>query len=124
MIRLGSVVLGVSDVDRAVDFWSEVLGYRTHRFSGSENDFTILIPPSGEGTRVALQRAETPPQKHPRVHLDLVVDNKAEQDAEVERLVGLGATVVDWDLYSEDGDFIVLADPDENRFCIVNADQD
>ncbi len=73
---------------------------------------------------MALQRAETPPQKHPRVHLDLVVDNKAEQDAEVERLVGLGATVVDWDLYSEDGDFIVLADPDENRFCIVNADQD
>jgi catechol 2,3-dioxygenase-like lactoylglutathione lyase family enzyme len=123
MIRLGSVVIGVSDVDRAVTFWSEVLGYRVHRFAETENDFTILIPPSGEGTRVALQRAETPPQEHPRVHVDLVVDSKAEQDAEVERLVTLGASVVDWDLYSDDADFIVLADPDENRFCIVNADQ-
>ena len=123
MIRLGSVVLGVSDVDRAVAFWSEVLAYRVHRFADSNNEFTILIPPSGEGTRVALQRAETPPQEHPRVHIDLVVDDKAEQDAEVERLVSLGATVVDWDFYSKDGDFIVLADPDENRFCIVNADQ-
>ena len=121
MIRLGTVVLGADDVDRAVSFWSQVLGSRPVHFDDSENEFTILVPPSGEGTRVALQRAETRPQEHPRVHLDLVVDDAAEQAAEVERLVSLGATRVPWDSYPADPDFIVLADPEGNRFCVVDA---
>jgi catechol 2,3-dioxygenase-like lactoylglutathione lyase family enzyme len=118
---LGTIVLGVEDVDRAVSFWSQVLGYRPVGFPGSENDFTILVPPSGEGTRVAVQHAATPAQEHPRVHLDLVVDDGAEQAAEIERLVGLGATQVAWDSYPPDPDFVVLADPDGNRFCVVDA---
>jgi catechol 2,3-dioxygenase-like lactoylglutathione lyase family enzyme len=121
VLRLGTVVLGADDVDRAVSFWSQVLGYRVVRFPDAANGFTILVPPSGEGTRVALQLAESPPEAHPRVHLDLVVDSPAEQAAEVDRLVGLGAARVEWDSYPEDPDFIVLADPDGNRFCVVDA---
>lgn len=121
MIRLGTVVLGAEDVDRAVAFWSAVLGYRIVHFADSENGFTILVPPSGEGTRVALQRSETPAEAHPRVHLDLVVDDAAAQAAEVDRLVGLGATRVEWDAYPDDPDFVVLADPEGNRFCVVDA---
>lgn len=121
MVRLGSVVLGVDDVDRAVAFWVGALRYAPVSFDGSENDFTILIPPGGQGTRVAIQRSDTPAQEHPRVHLDLVVDSAAEQAAEVERLLELGAQRVDWELYPEDPDFIVLADPDGNRFCVVDA---
>ena len=121
MIRLGTVVLGADDIDRAVAFWSAVLGYRPVPFPDSANGFTILVPPSGEGTRVALQRADTPPEEHPRVHLDLVVDDAAEQAAEIDRLVGLGATRVAWDSYPADPDFVVLADPEGNRFCVVDA---
>ena len=40
--------------------------------------------------------------------------------AEVERLISLGAERVDWDLYPEDPDFIVLADTEGNRFCVVD----
>jgi hypothetical protein len=40
---------------------------------------------------------------------------------EIERLVGLGATRVPWDSYSDDPDFVVLADPEGNRFCVVDA---
>lgn len=36
------------------------------------------------------------------------------------RLVGLGASRVDWDLYPPDPDFVVLADPDGNAFCVVD----
>ena len=121
MIRLGTIVLGAADVDRAVQFWSHVLGYDPVHFPDSENDFTILVPPSGEGTRVALQRSETPAEEHPRTHLDLVVDTAAEQAAEIERLVDLGATRVQWDTYPADPDFVVLADPEGNRFCVVDA---
>jgi hypothetical protein len=42
------------------------------------------------------------------------------QRAEVERLVSLGARVVEWD-YPENADFVVLADPSGNLFCIVNV---
>jgi catechol 2,3-dioxygenase-like lactoylglutathione lyase family enzyme len=120
VIRLGSVVLGVGDIDRAVSFWSAVLGYEPVRFP-DDDGFTILRPPSGEGTRVAIQHADSPPQQYPRVHLDLVVEDAAEQAAEIARLIGLGASRVEWDLYPADPDFVVLADPDGNRFCVVDA---
>ena len=45
-----------------------------------------------------------------------------EQEAEAARLVSLGARRVDWDRFPDDPDFIVLADPDGNRFCLVDVD--
>lgn len=33
---------------------------------------------------------------------------------------GPGARRVDWDLYPEDPDFLVLEDPDGNRFCVID----
>jgi hypothetical protein len=45
----------------------------------------------------------------------------ADQVSEVERLVPLGAGRVDWDRYPDDSDFIVLADPEGNRFCIMDT---
>ncbi len=121
VIRLGTVVLGAENVERAVGFWTAALGYDPVRFENSANEFTILVPPSKEGMRVAVQRSETPVQNAPRVHLDLVVDSADEQEAEVKRLVELGGEVVDWDYPPDDPDFIVLADTEGNRFCIVNA---
>lgn len=113
--------MGAHDVERAVAFWAAALGFEPVRFPEEGNEFTILVPPSGEGTRVAVQRSSAPAQEHPRVHLDLVVDDAAEQTAEIERLTGLGATRVAWDSYPPDPDFVVLADPAGNRFCVVDA---
>ena len=113
--------MGASDVDRAVEFWSAALGYEAVEFPDSENGFTILRPPSGDGTRVALQRDDRAADPVPRVHLDLIVDSAAEQRREIERLVGLGAAEVEWGSYPPDPDFVVLADPVGNRFCVVDA---
>ena len=92
MLRLGTVVLGADDVDRAASFWAEVLGYEVVRFPGSSDGFTILVPPDRVGTRIAVHRSVTPVQERPRVHLDLVVDSPAEQSSEIDRLVEVGAT--------------------------------
>ncbi|WP_408058368.1 VOC family protein [Streptomyces tauricus] len=78
-------------------------------------------PVDGTGPQLSLGLSETPVQEHPRVHLDLYADDAADQAAEVERLVSLGAQRVDWDLYPEDPDFVVLADPDGNRFCVIDT---
>ncbi|MET9613883.1 VOC family protein [Kitasatospora indigofera] len=120
MLRIGTVVLGVQDVRRAADFWGRALGY-VPRDGESSDDWVVLVPAAGTGTPVALGRSVTPVQEHPRVHLDLYADDAAEQAAEVERLVGLGAVRVDWDSYPEDPDFIVLADPEGNRFCVIDT---
>ena len=119
MLTIGVVALGVGDVPRAAEFWREALGYevRTDGFGGWE---TVLTPPGGSGTKIALQRSQTPPSDHPRLHFDLHVADAAEQAAETARLVSLGAERVDWDSYPDDPDFVVLADPDGNRFCIVD----
>lgn len=120
VLRLGTVVLGADDVERAVGFWAGAFGYDVVRFPGSDDGFTILVPPDRQGTRIAVHRSITPVQERPRVHLDLVVDSAAEQASEIDRLVGLGAERVPWD-YPSNPDFVVLADPEGNRFCVVDA---
>lgn len=120
MLRLGTVVLGADHVKRAVAFWSNALGYEVVPLPESDDDFTILAPPDRVGTRMAVHRSVTPVQEQPRVHLDLIVDSSVDQSAEIDRLIDLGATRVPWD-YPDDPDFVVLADSEGNRFCIVDA---
>src|SRR5260370_5182242 len=119
MLTLGVVVLGVTDRGRAEDFWCAARGYEVHE-DGFGGWARVLTPPDGTGTIIALQVSKTLPRDYPRLHLDLHVADVAEQEREAARLVSLGASRVDWDSYPDDPDFIVLADPEGNRFCIVD----
>lgn len=121
MLRVGTVVIGVEDLERAISFWSAALDYTPKRDVHPGDDFAILVPTSGDGTHIALDVSESAVQTHPRVHLDLYAGDADDQAAEVERLVVLGATRVDWDLYPERPDFVVLADPEGNRFCVIDT---
>jgi len=120
MLRLGMTVLGVADMGRAVSFWTQALGYQVH-VGGASACWTELGPADAAGSPLALQHSDERAEEHPRVHLDLLVDTAEEQAREVQRLVWLGAERVDWDLYPATPDFVVLADPDGNRFCVVDA---
>ena len=121
VLRIGTVVVGVEDVHRAMAFWTAALGLVPRDEVSPEDDFLVLLPPDGRRFGLALDTSETPVQAHPRIHLDLYAGDAADQAAEVERLIGLGATRVDWDRYPEDPDFVVLADPDGNRFCVIDT---
>ncbi|MCU1550932.1 MAG: Glyoxalase/Bleomycin resistance protein/Dioxygenase superfamily [Glaciihabitans sp.] len=116
MLTLGSVVMGVNDVARATKFWMAALDYEPT--APGDDTWIILRSKSGTGQRISLALGETPVQEHPRIHLDLYAFDQA---AEVERLIGLGATDVNWDLYPDDADFVVLADTEGNRFCVIAA---
>jgi predicted enzyme related to lactoylglutathione lyase len=120
MVSIGMVVFGVTDMGRAVGFWSKALGYEV-REGGPGADWSSLTPAGGLGTGVGLQLSTSEGDKYPRVHLDLYVADAAEQAAEIDRLVSLGAERADWDLYPADPDFVVLADTEGNRFCVVNT---
>ena len=120
MLTLGMTVLGVTDMRRAMIFWSMALNYDVIQ-GGDDSSWTELGPGDEAEPLLALQLSEVPPQDHPRVHIDLDTSGAEEQEAEVKRLVSLGATLVDWDSYPEDPDFVVLADPEGNIFCVVNT---
>jgi predicted enzyme related to lactoylglutathione lyase len=117
MLRIGSVVLGVEDLRTSIRFWEAALDY-TLRREPADDTWAILIPRSGEGGQLALMKSVTPSQDRPRLHLDLYADD---QETEISRLISLGAHRVEWDSYGADADFVVLADPDGNRFCVIEA---
>lgn len=116
-LRIGSVVVNVSDVPRAMAFWAAVLDYEP-RYE-PEPDWVILQPRDGVGPNLSLNLGESTPEAFPHLHLDLYARDQAR---EVERLVGLGARrVEDWPYPEEEHDFVVLEDPDGNRFCVIDA---
>ncbi len=106
-VSFGSVVLNVSDVSRAAEFWRKALGYVPQ-----PSNPAFLASESGEGLRLHLDETD-------RTHLDLWVNRQdSNQQTEVERLISLGATRADWD-YPPDADFVVLADTEGNLFCVI-----
>lgn len=116
MIRVGSIVIRVDDLRRQVDFWTAALDYVPR--DGDAADFALLRPRDGAGPNVSLDRVRSTVQVPPRIHLDLYADDQA---AEVKRLLALGATEVHWDKRPPDADYVILADPEGNRFCVIDA---
>jgi predicted enzyme related to lactoylglutathione lyase len=115
-LRIGSIVIRVDDIDRESAFWSAALGYEARRVDA---DFVILKPPAGSsGPNISLDGVPAPVQVPPKIHLDLYA---ADQAAEVERLKGLGATEVHWSKRPADADYVILADPEGVRFCVVDT---
>ena len=116
MIRVGSIVIRVDDLERQKAFWSAALGYIPR--DGDDDTFSLLRPRDGVGPNVSLDRVGSKVQIPPRIHLDLYADDQA---AEVDRLKGLGATEVHWDKRPADADYVIMADPEGNRFCVIDT---
>jgi catechol 2,3-dioxygenase-like lactoylglutathione lyase family enzyme len=92
MIRIGSIVLRVDDLQRQTEFWEAALGY-VRRDNGESDDFVLLGPADGAGPHLSLDQVRSTLQIPPRIHLDLHTDDQA---GEVKRLLALGATEVHW----------------------------
>ena len=116
-VGVGSIVVRCVRFEELVEFWQAALGYVPRE--PPRDGWVVLSDPAGSGPNVSLDRVaeeDLPPLGElSRVHLDLYT---TDQEAEVERLLGLGATRYDRE-YGPDHDFVVLVDPDGNRFCVV-----
>ena len=119
MLRIGSVVIRVRDLERQTAFWSAALDYVPRGPEGGDDEtFVLLRPRDGAGPNVSLDRVHSSLMIPPRIHLDLYAHDQA---AEVRRLIGLGATEVHWDKMPPDADYVILADPEGNRFCVIDT---
>lgn len=56
-----------------------------------------------------------------RLHLDLVPHSSQDRDAEIQRLLDLGASLTDVGQNREEVTWTVLADPEGNEFCVLSA---
>ena len=110
---LWTVVIDAHDPAALARFWTGVLDWAIFY----EADDEVVITKDGK-TFPGLVFVPVPESKTTknRLHLDLVPDD---QEAEVARLVGLGAQAVD--IGQGDVAWTVLADPEGNEFCVLTA---
>lgn len=83
---------------------------------GEDSDGVELAPAPGRTPSLMFITVAEPKRQKNRVHLDWVPDD---QQADVDRLVGLGASRVD--IGQGDTSWVVMADPEGNEFCILAA---
>ncbi|ACZ21831.1 hypothetical protein Sked_19060 [Sanguibacter keddieii DSM 10542] len=127
-LRWYSTVVESTDHRALAAWWEEALGWTTVFASDEE---VALVPPWAEELGKTLPFERVPPGlvfvpvEHTkttknRLHIDLAPHTSDDRDAEIARLLALGATRVDvgqgpevtWD---------VLADPEGNEFCVLSS---
>ncbi|RBQ16802.1 VOC family protein [Spongiactinospora rosea] len=119
--RISELVIDAADPERLATFWSEVLGYVE---IGREDDGSIGIGPPGVGFGgplpvLVLSPTSDPRPKKLRLHIDVNATDR-DQDAELARLLALGARRADVGQTGAES-WHVLADPEGNEFCLLRA---
>jgi Glyoxalase-like domain len=119
-LRIASVSIDARDPLAMGRFWADALGWEDR----TDEEGDVWVEPGADhpdrgSVRPLLFLAvpETKSVKN-RLHLDLAPGDQAR---EVERLVALGAVHTD---VGQDGteDWVVLADPEGNEFCVLGND--
>ena len=137
------VTFDCADPDRLARFWATALGYKLQDppegYASWEewlaaqgipkdqwNSASAIVDPDGVGPRIYFQRVPEPKTVKNRVHLDVNAgggpgtppdERRSRVNAEVERLVGAGATKLR--AAEEHGEYwVVMQDPEGNEFCL------
>ena len=114
-IKIGSIVIACYEFDKMLAFWQEALLYIPR--NPAKDGWVVLQDPAGISPNISLNQVLHKRSVKSKLHLDLYTHDR---DAEVERLIKIGASHYPW-RYKQDDDFIVLQDPDGNLFCVVQT---
>ncbi|MEQ4205364.1 VOC family protein [Actinopolymorpha sp. B9G3] len=115
-IRIQCLVIDSGEPAALARFWASALGWRVTYEDDAES---VVEPPEDSGLvdvvpdLLFVKVADDKRGKN-RLHLDL---RPADQDAEVERLLALGARRVD--IGQAEARWVVLADPEGNELCVL-----
>lgn len=116
--RISELVLNCSDPDVLAGFWCGVLGF----VELDRDADSIEIGPAEAGfgglqPTIILSRSTDPRPGRLRLHIDINPVDR-DQDAELERLLALGARPAEVGQTGEE-QWHVLADPEGNEFCLL-----
>jgi hypothetical protein len=127
-LRWYSNVIESTDPSRLARWWAAALGWEVIYESPDE---VIAVPPWAAELSGSLPFERVPPgfvfvlvshekaQKN-RIHMDFAPHTSLDRDAEIERLIDLGASRVDAG-QPDDATWTVLADIDGNEFCVLSS---
>jgi hypothetical protein len=119
-LEIATLTIDSKDPDTLADWWAKALDFEvTYRSPQEETEDREVAIEARGGGGTELLFVQVPDEKtvKNRYHLDLRPDDR---DAEVERLIGMGATKVDVGQGPE-VTWVVLADPQGNEFCVLRA---
>lgn len=127
-LRWYSTVIESADHRALARWWAEALGWEV-MFDTDEE--AVLVPPWARDLGSMLTFEQVPPglvfvpvehakEGKNRLHLDFAPHTSQDREAEIERLVGLGAIRTDVGQGADVG-WEVLADPDGNEFCVLSS---
>jgi catechol 2,3-dioxygenase-like lactoylglutathione lyase family enzyme len=115
--RFTEIVVDSRDPEALAAFWSAVLGYREL----SRDDGAVEIGPEegfgGRAPTLVFSPSGDPRPPKLRWHVDVSPTDR-DQDAELDRLLALGARPADVGQTGEEG-WHVLADQEGNEFCLL-----
>ena len=116
--RLYQIAVDAHDPAVLARFWAAVLDWQVVDVDEVDGDVAIGRDADTWPQLLFLPVPDAKTVKN-RLHLDL---NPQDRDAEVDRLLGLGASRVDVG-QGDDVSWVVLADPEGNEFCVLQAGQ-
>lgn len=111
------ITIDCSDAYALGTFWARVLDGKVAD-GDRPGDPEVLVESAGTGL-LFIQVPEKKSVKN-RVHLDLQPQDRT-RDEEVERVVGLGAVLVDDRRRADGTGWAVLTDPEGNEFCVERS---
>lgn len=118
--RISELVLDCREPEVLARFWCDVLDFVV---LDREDDGSVEIGPregfGGAQPTIILSRTDEPERSKPRLHIDVNATDR-DQDAELERLLGLGARPADIGQTGVE-QWHVLLDPEGNEFCLLRA---
>jgi predicted enzyme related to lactoylglutathione lyase len=114
-LRLHHIVIDAHDLPALARFWADALGWTV--LSAREREVIVGASADAPVGLCFMPAGRTRKTVKNRVHLDLTT-TAGDRDAEIDRLLGLGARRVDVGQTEQDS-WDVLADPEGNEFCVV-----
>ena len=112
-LRFSAICVDAGDINALSAWWSEVLGWPAEV---DDDGDVVLKAPAGAGPDWLFLAVPEGKTVKNRIHFDFTPDD---HQAEVERVVGLGARHVD--IGQGEQSWVVLADPEGNEFCILSG---
>jgi predicted enzyme related to lactoylglutathione lyase len=117
-VRLHHIVIDTHDLPGLAAFWTRALGWKI--LSEREREIVIGTDENAPVGICFMPVTDTKTVKN-RLHLDITT-GADDRDAEIERLLVLGAQRVDVGQTGQES-WTVLADPEGNEFCVIRPKQ-
>jgi predicted enzyme related to lactoylglutathione lyase len=116
---LRNVTVDCTDALSLARFWAEALGWNVYHDDDPEVLVAPTFPPAAGPTMLFIPVPEPRTVKN-RLHIDLQPTDRS-RDEEVERLVALGASVVEDHREDDGAGWVWMADPAGNDFCVERS---